>query len=204
MTSAWVANGLSQDLPAGVVMAGAWGGQDLAIWRSASGRIAAWKDRCQHRGMRLSHGFVRGETLSCIYHGWVYGTSGACSRIPAHPDLVPPAAIRATAFACAEADGVIWVAPAGTEEALPDLAGFAPVRSLTLDAPVVVAGFAGEGILRGTVDLGGRPVALCLVLQRRASGQTTVHALCDAAGDRVAVSRWLEGLRRQVEEGAAA
>jgi nitrite reductase/ring-hydroxylating ferredoxin subunit len=204
MTSAWVANGLSQDLPHGVVMQGAWGEQDLAIWRSASGRIAAWKDRCPHRGMRLSHGFVRGETLSCIYHGWVYGTSGACSRIPAHPDLVPPSAIRATEFACIEADGVIWVAPAGTEAAVPDLSGFRPVRSLTFTAPVVVEGFTGEGVLRGSVVLGGRQVALCLVLQALASGHTTVHALCDAAGDRVAVSRWLEALRWQVEKGAAA
>lgn len=204
MTSAWIANGLSQDLPAGVVMAGAWGAQDLAIWRSAAGRIAAWKDRCQHRGMRLSHGFVRGETLSCIYHGWVYGTSGACSRIPAHPDLVPPSAIRATSFACVEADGVIWVAPEGTTDPLPDLAGLVPVRSLTFDAPVVVSGLAGEGVLRGKVSIGGREVALCLVLQVLATGQTRVHALAAAAGDRVEVSRWLEALRRKLEMGDAA
>ena len=70
---------------------------ELAVWRSASGRIAAWRDRCPHRGMRLSHGFVRGESLNCIYHGWTYGADGACRRIPAHPEVVPPATIRADA-----------------------------------------------------------------------------------------------------------
>ncbi|MGO7418409.1 Rieske 2Fe-2S domain-containing protein, partial [Rhizobium ruizarguesonis] len=40
----------------------------IALWSSASGRISASADRCPHRGMSLSHGFVRGETLSCIYH----------------------------------------------------------------------------------------------------------------------------------------
>lgn len=204
MTSQWVANGLSQDLPVGIVMHGECAGQDLAIWRSTSGKIAAWKDRCQHRGMRLSHGFVRGETLSCIYHGWVYGISGACSRIPAHPELVPPSAIRATAFACTEACGLIWVASLGTEAPLPDLTGLKPVRSLTVDAVVAVPGLAGADILRGVVMIGGADVALALVLQAHSDGRTTVHALCDANADEVAVSRWLEGLRRQLEEGMAA
>ncbi len=205
MTRAWVANGLSRDLPAGVVMHGAWHGQDLAIWRSASGQIAAWKDRCQHRGMRLSHGFVRGETLSCIYHGWVYGTSGACGRIPAHPGLVPPSAIRAEAFACCEKDGVIWVAPAGTEGDVPDLAGLHPVRSLTVEAAGIEApGLTGMEILQGSVMIAGQTVALGLVLQSLAAGRTAVHALCGGGGDVVAVSRWLEDLRRRLERGVAA
>ena len=52
MTPRWTATGLSQDLPKGVVMAGHWQGHDLAVWRSATGRLQAWNDRCPHRGMR--------------------------------------------------------------------------------------------------------------------------------------------------------
>ena len=130
MTTTWIANGLSPDLPRAVVMHGDWQGVELAIWRSATGRLSAWKDRCPHRGMRLSHGFVRGETLACIYHGWVYGQDGACRHIPAHPAMVPPASIRAEAFACVEQDGVLWVAPAEATDAPPKLNGMEPVRSL--------------------------------------------------------------------------
>jgi phenylpropionate dioxygenase-like ring-hydroxylating dioxygenase large terminal subunit len=90
MTSTWTATGLAHDLPKSVVMAGRFQDTELAIWRSATGKLSAWVDRCPHRGMRLSHGFVRGETLSCIYHGWVYGTDGGCKHIPAHPALTPP------------------------------------------------------------------------------------------------------------------
>ena len=201
MSGKWVANGLSQDLPLGVVMAGLWQGAELAIWRSASGRLSAWNDRCPHRGMRLSHGFVRGETLSCIYHGWTYGTDGACRKIPAHPAMVPPAAIKAEVYQCIEADGVIWVAPAGVEVALPDLGGLAAVRSVTVQAGLaevarVLPGFVCEdAVWRG--QLHGAAVAL--VMQDRGAS-VRLHAL--GSGERVMVSRWLDGLARLVEQGA--
>jgi len=206
----WVANGLSKDLPPGVVMPGRWQGVDLAIWRSASGVLRAWKDRCPHRGMRLSHGFVRGEGLSCIYHGWTYGTDGGCRSIPAHPDLVPPAAIRVEAMACAEADGVIWVSAADEAGPLPDLAGLTPLRSLAVQAqpdriaPALPGRRPGPGGLRGPVATGSADSRLCLLLQDMAGGQTMMHALCGPKDDPVAVSRWLEGLRRRVEDKVAA
>lgn len=200
----WTPNGLSHDLPPGVVMHGVCQGQDLAIWRSMSGKIAAWKDRCQHRGMRLSHGFVRGETLSCIYHGWVYGTNGGCVRIPAHPALTPPAVIKAEAFDCAEADGVIWVAVTGTEAAVPDLAGMRPVRSLTVNcAKLAVPGLSGDAVLRGTIEVAGRAATLALAVQPLGE-RTVLHTLCGSGDDVVAVSRWLEALRRRLEAGVAA
>lgn len=207
MTTTWVANGLSPDLPRAVVMHGDWQGIELAIWRSATGRLSAWKDRCPHRGMRLSHGFVRGETLACIYHGWVYGQDGACRHIPAHPAMVPPASIRAEAFACVEQDGVLWVAPAAASDAPPKLEGMDPVRSLAMraDGPALAqaSGLTGAQSLQGVVQIGGDAVSLCLLLQPKA-GATMVHALCGTGADRLAVSRWLESLRRHVEDGVPA
>ena len=102
----WIAVGLSADLLPSMAMPGRVTGTDLAIWRAASGQVHIWGDRCPHRGMRLSHGFVRDETLSCIYHGWQYGADGGCNHIPAHPALIPPKSICATTYACAEQDGV--------------------------------------------------------------------------------------------------
>jgi hypothetical protein len=157
--------------------------------------------------MRLSHGFVRGETLACIYHGWVYGQDGACRHIPAHPAMVPPASIRAEAFACVEQDGVLWVAPAAAPDAPPKLYGMEPVRSLAMraDASALAqaSGLTGEGNLQGVAQIGGNAVSLCLLLQPKA-GATMVHALCGTDADRLAVSRWLEGLRRHVEDGVPA
>ena len=51
-------------------------GEDIVIWRSVSGEARAWENRCIHRGMRLSFGQVRGEQLSCRYHGWLFDLNG--------------------------------------------------------------------------------------------------------------------------------
>lgn len=181
---------------------------ELVVWRSASGHLSAWPDRCPHRGMRLSHGFVRGETLACIYHGWVYGTSGVCQHVPAHPALVPPAAIRVEALSCVEKDGVLWLAAADTQTSPPALRGLSPVRSLTarVDAARLRAmepTLKGSEVLRGRVQVKGQPVEICLLVQPRGT-EVTIHALCGDAADRVAVSRWLDDLRRRAELEAVA
>lgn len=199
MASAWTPVGLSRDLPGLAVMPASVEGLDLAVWRSASGRVAAWDDRCPHRGMRLSHGFVRGEALSCIYHGWSYGAEGNCLRIPAHPDLVPPEAIRVPVHRALEADGVIWVALRPTEETPPSVTG-QPLRSVTVDAVVdlVVAGFAVSGaVATGRIS----DVAVTILSQPLPGGRTALHVLASAEGPSalIEVSRGIEDLRRQAE-----
>ena len=42
---------LSADLPAGTVMPAQSPAGPIALWRSRSGRAAAFADRCPHRGM---------------------------------------------------------------------------------------------------------------------------------------------------------
>lgn len=198
----WVAVCLATDLPAGVVIAAGCGDAEIAVWRSASGQVSAWADRCPHRGMRLSHGFVRGETLNCIYHGWTYGVGGRCLRIPAHPDLAPPAVIRARSFACIQEQGLVWVAPAGTATALPDLGDMVPVRSLVVQTPVVRLGqvlpdFEGQNgpLWRGQVA--GLPVGL--LLQPMVGNRTCLHVLVTDRSHGIAASRWAEDIRRRAE-----
>ena len=207
MSANWEAVGLSNDLKPGTVVHATWRGVELALWRSQSGKLSAWKDRCPHRGMRLSHGFVRGEALNCIYHGWTYDTSGSCVKIPAHPDLVPPAAIGAEVYACQEKSGIMFVSGDGDFRALPDLSAHMPVRSMSFDAALadIVAAEPnlaeyGGGVLKGAVVIGGEPVDICLLTQNWVAGETRVHALAGANANPVAVSRWLENLRRRVEE----
>ena len=200
MTAAWTPVALARDLPRLGVMPVCVDETELALWRSASGRIAAWADRCPHRGMRLSHGFVRSEALSCIYHGWSYAAEGHCLRIPAHPDLAPPEAIRVPVFQAAEGSGVIWVAVKSTESAPPVIDGTA-LRSLTVEAAVdwAAAGFTLSGaVARGT--LAG--TAVTILVQPLPGGRCVLHALADptaSAAALVEASRGLEALRRQAE-----
>jgi phenylpropionate dioxygenase-like ring-hydroxylating dioxygenase large terminal subunit len=200
-TDSWVPVALSSDLPAGTVVPARIPAGPLALWRSQSGRLAASADRCPHRGMSLSHGFVRGEALSCIYHGWSYGPAGNCLRIPAHPGLTPPEAIRTVTYPVTEADGVVWVAAGEPSAAPPALAGRVPLRSLTAFAGIAAIETAAgtKTNAEGLIDLG----SICLLLSSVEDGETLVHVLVAADADpagRIAAARAAEGLRRKAED----
>jgi nitrite reductase/ring-hydroxylating ferredoxin subunit len=123
----------SADLSAGTVLPIVLNGEKLAIWRSSNGKVNAWRDRCPHRGMRLSFGAVHGETLICPYHGWTFGDDAHCVRIPAHPNAIPSRAARARLFPVAEVDGHVWVCSGEPAQTEPDAnSAYVPVRTLHL------------------------------------------------------------------------
>ncbi|KQV33641.1 MULTISPECIES: Rieske (2Fe-2S) protein [unclassified Rhizobium] len=202
-TGSWTPVALSADLPAGTVIPARISAGSIALWRSESGRLSASADRCPHRGMSLSHGFVRGEALSCIYHGWSYAQGGNCIRIPAHPGLTPPETIRARTFAVEEAGGVIWVAADETETKPPVLEGLTPLRSMTTDAGIsAIETAAGtKASAEGLIEPAGG--TLCLLVSARNDGQTLIHVLLKgetSPADRIAASREAESLRRAAED----
>ena len=129
----WHPVALSADLPPGRVTGARIAGHPVALWRDAEGRAHVWEDRCPHRGMRLSLGFVREGVLTCLYHGWRFGAEGSCRHIPAHPDLTPPETIRATMHAAAEAGGLIWASLDG-EVMPPEPGDWQGVRSVRVEA----------------------------------------------------------------------
>lgn len=99
------------------IVAGFAGGTELALWRSKSGEVQAWENRCPHRGTRFTLGRILDDKLSCAYHGWEFAASGGrCVSIPAHPDMAAPKNVCATTYAAVERDGMVWVSTqAGTQ-----------------------------------------------------------------------------------------
>lgn len=194
----WVAVALKKDVPPGVVIPSRISDSELAIWCTPSGRYHAWSDRCPHRGMRLSHGFVRGDTLACIYHGWQYNEAGSCDYIPAHPKLTPPVTICVPTYRCVEDGGVIWVSLTETDSPLPVLGGRVPIRSLPigLSATDLAAHFGAHSFT--TIAVVSDHDAL-LAVQPCTDRTCMVHALAAPDADRKAVSRWLEDLRATLE-----
>ena len=152
--------------------------------------------------MRLSHGFVRDDTLACIYHGWQYREDGACGYIPAHPKLAPPKTICVQTYRCAEANGVIWVSLEGTAAATPDLSGRQPVRSLAVNCPVSEVAKRFGADTSEVIDAGTEN-EIGLALQPVDGHRSVIHALAGKAENRRHVSRWLESLRRDLEGAAA-
>ena len=198
----WMAVALSADLQHAMSMPCCLDGNDLAIWRGASGQAFVWGDRCPHRGMRLSQGFVRGEKLSCIYHGWQYGSDGGCVSIPAHPDLVPPKSICAKTYQCVEANGLIWTTLIETTDAPPPVHLSTPVRTLHVDSAIgdVAAYFGSPDATLIHLD---NPRLITLALHPVNGTSTAIHALTGDPDGRKEVSRWLEIQRANVERAAA-
>jgi nitrite reductase/ring-hydroxylating ferredoxin subunit len=85
-------------------------GEDLVLYRTASGTPTCVIDRCPHRGVALSLGRVVGDELECGYHGFRFRTDGSCSSMPCDGRGARiPKAMRATTFPIREAHGLLWV-----------------------------------------------------------------------------------------------
>ena len=61
-------------------------GEHLTLYRGEAGAVHAVGQRCAHRGAALSVGFVEGENIRCLYHGWKFDPTGQCVEQPAEPD----------------------------------------------------------------------------------------------------------------------
>jgi phenylpropionate dioxygenase-like ring-hydroxylating dioxygenase large terminal subunit len=128
-----------RDRPLGVTLHG----RPLVLFRAEGGRPGALEDRCPHRNAPLSAGRLRGGALECGYHGWRFDAAGACLAVPGLAAAPDARATHATAFACLEQDGHVWVAsrpgaaPAGPPFRFPHLG--APGYTTVLNAMVVRA-----------------------------------------------------------------
>jgi nitrite reductase/ring-hydroxylating ferredoxin subunit len=83
----------------------ALGERSLCLFRDKNGVVHAVDDRCPHRRLPLSMGWVTEEGyIQCGYHGWCFdGATGQCTAIPnlSAEEKVSPS-IRVTAFTTAE------------------------------------------------------------------------------------------------------
>jgi nitrite reductase/ring-hydroxylating ferredoxin subunit len=216
MTSAppWIPVALSADIEAGTSAGTLVNGEERVVWRDDKGEIHVWEDRCPHRGMRMSFGFVRGDHIACLYHGWRYDTGGQCRYIPAHPDLDVPKTIKVPTFAAIERASIIWMAPEGADaadlSALPETAE--AVRSLYLDLSanaglLAVTAAPPEGYhpvpgAPDTVTLQGNEVTILIAAQSRDAERSALHIT--VTGDistttRRTLALWATDLRNRLE-----
>lgn len=116
--------------------------EPLVLVRDASGRVAAFSDRCPHRGFPLSAGRFDGERFVCGYHGFTYDAAGACVAIPSQT-RVPPG-IRMRAYPAIERWQWIWVWMGDPDAPRPELLPDHDDAGLTRAGWQSAAGDAGD------------------------------------------------------------
>lgn len=101
-------------------------GEEVVLFRTAGGKVAALEDRCAHRAAALSPGKVIGDSIQCFYHGIRYGTDGRCTEIPSQSAV--PAKMQVRRYPVVEASELIWIWMGDPDKAdiskLPDLSEF--------------------------------------------------------------------------------
>ncbi len=87
--------------------------EPVLIGRDRAGRVFAMRDICPHRAMPLSAGRFDGETVTCAYHGWQFGTDGVCRAIPSlvedYRETVRLDRIGVKTYPCREVQHLIWI-----------------------------------------------------------------------------------------------
>jgi phenylpropionate dioxygenase-like ring-hydroxylating dioxygenase large terminal subunit len=81
-------------------------GEDLTLYRGQSGRAYLVGGKCAHRLTLLHTGWVEGERIRCMYHGWQYDGSGLCVHRPAEKEATSE--IRIDGYPVHEYCGVIF------------------------------------------------------------------------------------------------
>ena len=153
----WFLVAWSSEIEPGKTLARRALGRDLVIWRSSKG-LHCWLDLCIHRGAKLSLGRIRaggenGECLICPYHAWEYGPSGQCVRIPAHPDMTPPAKARVQAFRVRERYGAVWVCLGEPHGDVPEFAFAETPGFRTIPAGPYVFHALGPRVIENVLDV---------------------------------------------------
>jgi len=91
----------------------------VALFRTESGRAAAFDDCCPHRMVPLSRGRVEGESLRCGYHGLRFDCSGKCVEVPGQVNIPPRA--KVISYPLVERWNFAWIWMGEPAAAHPDL-----------------------------------------------------------------------------------
>lgn len=84
-------------------------GEDLILYRDASGHPGLLAEHCSHRGTSLFYGRVEENCVRCLYHGWAYDREGNVIDTPGEPpDSNFKHTVKHQSYPCVEVAGLIF------------------------------------------------------------------------------------------------
>jgi len=98
---------LSRDLAKGQAKPVRAMGERFTLFRGASGETHLVGPRCAHRGAQLSAGWVEGDCIRCMYHGWMFDGRGKCVEQPAEVEAFKDK-VRIAAYPTKEYLGLVF------------------------------------------------------------------------------------------------
>lgn len=91
----WCVLAPSADVRPGAVAVRRLMGEDVVVYRTASGVVRAVEPYCPHLGAHLGNSRVEQDCLVCPFHGFAFGLDGAMTRpAPGYSDLPPHRQLR--------------------------------------------------------------------------------------------------------------
>ena len=83
-------------------------GEDLVLFRNQD-QYGLLERHCPHRGADLAYGRYEDGNLRCVFHGWLFDTSGRCLATPAEPEGSRMCEhIRQKAYPVSEKSGILF------------------------------------------------------------------------------------------------
>src|SRR5690349_16465918 len=82
-------------------------GTPVVMYRRSDDAVVALEDRCAHRRLPLSFGFLENDNVVCGYHGMTFDDAGRCIRVPGQEKIPEGACVRS--FPVMERHNVVWI-----------------------------------------------------------------------------------------------
>ena len=142
-------------------------GEDLILFRDATGHPGLLYPRCVHRGTSLYYGRTEERGIRCCYHGWLFDVTGHCLEQPCEPGGGERRAnVRQPWYPLAERHGLIF-AYLGPPERKPPLPRYDALEELA----------AGEFIAAddSSIGSGGPAIVPCNWLQHFENVMDPLH-----------------------------
>ncbi|CAK9883400.1 unnamed protein product [Sphagnum tenellum] len=127
--------------------------ESWVIFRGKDGRPGCVRDACAHRACPLSLGKVEDGRIQCAYHGWEYGNTGRCEKMPSTRQV----SATLETLPCIEQDGMVWIWP-GSATPASTLPSLLPPANYTIHAQIVLELPVEHGLLvENLLDLAHAP-----------------------------------------------
>ncbi|WP_228126689.1 aromatic ring-hydroxylating dioxygenase subunit alpha [Candidatus Viadribacter manganicus] len=103
----WQPVGRSEELQPGYAKTVRVMGEDLTLYRGETGKAFLVGGYCPHRLTLLANGWVQGDEIRCMYHGWKFDGDGQCTERPAERDTKQPN-VKIVAYPVHEYAGLVF------------------------------------------------------------------------------------------------